>query len=196
MAGNSLTVKELLNPGEKFDPMNIDTSEIKALSNALPQDGNIDTNNAEVMATKYLRGADICAELTAIALAYVQKTSSNMKMEYSQAALVRSEDYFTTKNGGKKPAKITDKMRTLYAEMDEEYLAACQKHDEAMAFAKWVNGKYDSFNKMHYHCKQALSRGYDHERISGWERDITGNQESGECSLSVNKSTDDDDSGW
>ena len=54
----ALTVRELLRCSDpSIDPMNIDTSEIKALSDAMPKDGNIDLNNAEVLATKYLRGA-------------------------------------------------------------------------------------------------------------------------------------------
>ena len=56
MGSESLTVRELLNGkplGQKFDPMDIDLGEIKILSNAIPKDGNIDVNNAEVLATKY-----------------------------------------------------------------------------------------------------------------------------------------------
>lgn len=65
-----MTVHDLFNgSGDPFDPLNADISEIKNLSNLLPRDGNIDTNNAEVMATKYLRGADLCSEFLAIATA-------------------------------------------------------------------------------------------------------------------------------
>jgi hypothetical protein len=59
-------------------------------------------------------------------------------------------------------------MRAAFAEIDEEYLEACEKYAEAIAFAKWVNGKYDSFNKMHYMCKKVLDRGYTHERASNF----------------------------
>ena len=45
MTKEALTVRELLNVGEGFDPMDIDTNEIRVLSNALPKDGNIDLNN-------------------------------------------------------------------------------------------------------------------------------------------------------
>jgi hypothetical protein len=178
MSNAGLTVRELLYcSGEQLDPLNIDTNEIRVLSASLPKDGNIDINNAEVLATKYLRGADLCAELMAIATAHVQRTDTIMKKAYSYAALVTSEDYFTNRNGGKRPDKITDKMRTLYADMDDDYVTSCNRHDEAVAFAKWVNGKYDSFNKMHYHLRKVLDRGYTHEKISGWERDIIGNKE-------------------
>ena len=177
----ALTVRELLHCADpSIDPMNIDTSEIKALSDAMPKDGNIDLNNAEVLATKYLRGADLCAELLAVATAYVQTTDTLKKKAYSQAALERSETYFTEKNNGKRPEKITDKKRTLYADMDEEFVRVCQKHDEALAFAKWVDGKYDSFNKMHYMCKKILDRGYAHEKMANFNGTVYGTGETEE----------------
>ena len=175
MNRQALTVRDLLHCGDpSIDPMNIDTGEIKELSNAMPKDGNIDLNNAEILATKYLRGSDLCAELLAVAVAYVQTTDTLKKKEYSVAALERSEIYFADKNGGRKPDKITDKMRGLYADMDGDYIAVCQKHDEALAFAKWVDGKYNSFNKMHYMCKKILDRGYPHEMNANFNGTING----------------------
>lgn len=159
MSEKALTVRELLNGGsEGFDPMSIDTSEIKRLSNAIPKDGNIDLNNAEVLATKYLRGADICAELLAIATAFAQKTEALKKKAYSEAALVKSKD------AGIK----TDKSRAWFAEMDDNYIQAHNNHAEALAFVKWISSKYDSFIKAHYLCRNIVKRGTDHEGASGW----------------------------
>ncbi len=56
--------------------------------------------------------------------------------------------------------------------MDDDYITAWNKHAEALAFAKWVNGKYESFSKMHYMCKKMLDRGYTHERMSSFNGDI------------------------
>jgi hypothetical protein len=163
-----LTVRELLNVdgvGDKdFSPLDINTSEIRTLSGAMPKDGNIDLNNAEILATKYLRGADICAELTAIAVAYVQKTDTLKKKAYSIAALENAENYFA----GKKPDKMTDKMRMLYADMDEAFLKASENYNQAMAFAKWINGKHESFIRIHYLCRKILDRGYANEKASSW----------------------------
>ncbi len=158
-----LTIRELLNGSvEGFDPMNFDTSEIRELSNALPKDGNIDLNNAEVLATKYLRGSDICSEFAAIAIAYAQKADTLKKKAYSEAALIKS-----------KVASIkTDKSRAWFAEMDDDYIDASNRYSEAIAFAKWVNNKYDSFNKMHYMCKKILDRGYAHERMAGFNGNV------------------------
>lgn len=158
-----LTIRELLNGGEEgFDPMNIDTSEIRALSDALPKDGNIDLNNAEVLATKYLRGADLCSELLAIATAFVQKSDTLKKKAYSEAALTKS------KAAGIK----TDKSRAWFADSDDDFIEASNRYSEAVAFAKWVSNKYDSFNKMHYMCKKILDRGYVHERTAGFNGSV------------------------
>jgi len=163
----SLTVRELLNgKDQKFDPMDIDLSEIKALSEALPKDGNIDLNNAEVLATKYLRGADLCAEMLAIATAYAQKADTLKKKAYSEAALNKS-----VKAGVK-----TDKSRAWFAEMDDDFIEASNKYSEAVAFVRWINNKYDSFNKMHYMCKKILDRGYTHERMAGFNGTVEGNE--------------------
>jgi len=159
MSDKNLTVRDLLNGRDgNFNPLDIDTSEIKELSEAMPKDGNIDINNAEVLATKYLRGADICSELLAIATSYVSKADTEKKKAYSYAALIKA----STQN------IKTDKSRSWFAEMDEDYIGACNKYSEALAFAKWISSKYDSFNKMHYLCKHILKRAYPHEQASSW----------------------------
>jgi hypothetical protein len=154
-----VTVGKILGAGAKFDPMALDTTEIKELSNAMPKDGNIDVNNAEALATKYLRGADLCGELIAIATAYMSRTKDAKQRAYNQAFLVKSAE-----NKGIK----TDKMRVAFAELDDDYQNACEDHNKALAFSKWVESKYSSFNKMHYLCKKILERAYSHEKAAGW----------------------------
>lgn len=159
MSVDKLTVREMLGTQKKgFDPLDFDTSEIRELSNALPRDGNIDTNNAENLATKYLRGADICGELLAIATAYVGKCKDKKSIAYNRA-FIKYKDDKTVK---------TDKLRTSMAEVDEDYIEACGKYNEAIAFAKWIDIKYSSFIRMHYLCKKILERGYAHEQANSW----------------------------
>lgn len=157
MANKQLTVKDILDISN-FDPMNIDTTEIRELSKSLPKDGNIDLNKAEILATKFLRGSDLCSEIMAIAVTYVGKTESDKKRTYSNAALIKSVA------AGHK----TDKARAWFADMDDEYIEASNKHNTALAFVEWVSGKYKSFEKMHYLCKQILNRGYAHEKQANW----------------------------
>ena len=147
----------------QLDPSNIDTSEIKELSNAMPKDGNIDTNNAEILATKYLRGSDKCGELMAISVAYVSKTKDAKQKAYNYAFLVKSAEHKHIK---------TDKMRVAFAELDDDYQIACEDYNKALMFAKWIESKYSSFNKMHYMCRKILDRGYEGERASSWNGNV------------------------
>ena len=154
------TVGELLRTDDQqFDPMNLDTSDIQELSEAMPRDGNIDIANAEVLATKYLRGADMCGELIAIAAAYVGKTRGSKLKAYNFAFLVKSES---------NPRIKTDKMRVAFAELDQDYLDAYDNYNKAIAFSKWVESKYSSFIKMHYLCKNIVKMGYEHEQAASW----------------------------
>ena len=157
MNDKALTVGELLSGGN-VSPMQIDTSEIKELSNCLPKDGQIDLNQAEILATRYLRGADICAELLAIGTNYAARMDTLKKKAYSEAALIRAPA------AGMK----TDKSKCLYAEMDEEFIKASNRYSEALAFVKWIASKHESFIRAHYMCKKMLDRGYDHERADSW----------------------------
>jgi hypothetical protein len=159
MSEKSLTVKEIINP-DTFNIGAIDTSEIRALSESIPRDGNIDINNAEILAVKFLRGADLCGELLAIATVAVAKNDALYKSAYSSACIK------ATNKGAK-----TDQQRKWIADSDEEFLAAIEKYNEALGFSKWINSKADSFKKMHYQCKQLLERGYAHERMSNFSGD-------------------------
>jgi len=159
LSRSSVTLRELLHcDDDAFNPLNMDTKEIQNLSSAMPADGNIDLNNAEVLAVKYLRGADMCSELMAIATRYLSKTDSDMRRAYNRA-FIKFKDDRSIK---------TDKMRVAYAELDDDYIYAQDRNTEAKAFHKWVESKYNSFNKMHYMCKKLLDRGYQHEAAAGF----------------------------
>lgn len=155
----SKTVSDLI--GRKdYDPTTLDTTEIQKLSKSLPKDGNIDTNNAEVLATKFLRGSDLCGEIMAIATAFVSRTKDAKQRAYNQAFLIKSQDQKGLK---------TDKMRTAFAELDDDYQNACEEYNKAVAFNKWVDSKYNSFTRAHYLCKKILERGYESEKAAGWK---------------------------
>lgn len=185
-----LTVRELLNGVNKeISPMDIDTSEIKALSDSLPKDGNIDLNQAEILATKFLRGADLCSELLAIATNYSCKMDTLKKKAYSYAALTKAVA------AGIK----TDKSKAWFADSDDDYCKACDKYSESLAFVKWVSSKYDSFIRAHYLCKKMLERGYSHERAGSWNGSLEEDENSELQSISKQKEkieTENDKEKW
>jgi len=163
-----LTVRDVISGGSpKFDPLTLDTSEIKALSNAMPKDGNIDINNAEVLAVKYLRGSDICGELLAIATAHLSKTKHLKEVAYSRAFLKAKDD---------KSVK-TDKLRAALADLDEDYIEAINRYNEALAFSKWVDSKYNTFIKAHYMCRDVLKRNMEHEAATSGDFGVKDKEE-------------------
>ncbi len=168
MTKDITTAGEVLKLKYNFDPMALDITEIKELSGALPKDGNIDINNAEVLATRYLRGMDLCGEIIAMATAHLSKTKDTKQRTYNQAFLIKSSTNKSIK---------TDKMRVAYAELDDDYSNACEEYNRALAFYKWIESKYKSFEKMHYLCKKILERAYPHEKAAGWNGIIHSNPE-------------------
>lgn len=155
----ALTARELLGANiQEFDPLDVDTSEIRAFSAMIPADGQLDINQCEILATKSLRMADLCSELLSIATCYVSKMETERKRCYSQAALVKSAA------AGIK----TDKSKSWFAESDEDYIAASNKYSEGVALVKWISSKYDSAIRLHYNCKVMLTRNYSHEQASGF----------------------------
>jgi len=148
---------------DKFDPMSVDTSDIKELSAAIPKDGNIDINIAENLATKFLRGVDLCGEMLTVATLAIAQAKDDKQRAYNYAFLVKStsEEWRT---------KIkTDKMRVSFAELDKDYEEACVRYNKCLAFHKWIDSKMSSFNKMHYLCKKILDRGYEQEKAESWQ---------------------------
>lgn len=187
MSTKIITMREALNLVEssQINPLDIDTSEIRALTSSLPQSNQIDINMAEIVATKALRISDLCSELMAIVSCHVSKLETEKKRLYSQAALVKAVEF------GHK----TDKARCLFAESDAEYISACNKYSEAQAMLKWIGAKYDGAIRLHYNCKKMLDREYSHERASGFNISTEKVIEQ-ENSLSADKAADDFGSEW
>ena len=183
MTNKALTVGELLSSGNQ-SIMDIDTSEIRELSNCLPKDGQIDLNQAEILATRYLRGADIAAELLAIGTNYASKMDTLKKKAYSEAALTKAPA------AGMK----TDKSKCLFAEMDVDYIEACNRYSEALAFVKWIASKHESFIRAHYLCKKMLERGYAHEKADSWNGTLE--EVDGKLQPTQPEKKEDDDVWW
>lgn len=64
------------------------------------------------------------------------------KKEYSIAKLERAEDWFKE---NKPEIKLTDGMRSTYAEMDEKYLDIKNKYDTTFALLEYLKNKRDDF---------------------------------------------------
>lgn len=128
---------------------NLVMSEIIAISNEIPDNVNqLTALQAEHLAGRFLKGFELCGDLYAMAIGHEIKMESLKKKEFGTALLVRS------KAQGHKTA--ADK--TAYAQMDDTYLAAEQKYNEAKMFRVMVSQKHQTFEKAHYHMRKLADR--------------------------------------
>lgn len=156
----SKTLGELLRADkQELNVMALDTTEIKKLSNLVPRDGNIDVGIASNLATRFLRGADTCSDLVSLATLWVGRAKDTKQKTLNYAFLVKSSEDKNIK---------TDKMRMAFAELDEDYQAACEKYNECYAFLKWITSKQESLIKAHYLCRRILDGNAQHEQAAGW----------------------------
>ena len=139
---------------QNFDPENIDVSEITELTNSIPRDGNVDIVIAEVMATKFLRGADRCSEFLSIFTWWSAKKDDEKRHAFSKAFIV------TASQAGMKTA--TEKK--AYAEGDSEYIAACEAASRAKAMKEWFKNKHESLVSAHYLMKEIAKGSRTHSR--------------------------------
>lgn len=151
----SLTLKETLEL-DNFDPLNIDISEFKELSNQLPQD-TIDVAIVEKLAAVYLRAADRCSEIHSALIHHTQK----MKLEKN---MTRQKLYLVSKDEGYK----TVEERKAYAESQNEYRDACMAVVKSEAVKAWFEDKHRWFLKAHQLCKEKLKSELEHMRSSGF----------------------------
>lgn len=137
-----------------FDPEKLDVSEITELTDSIPKDGNVDIAIAEVMATKFLRGADRCAEILAQLTWWEGKKDDEKRHALSTAFLVTA---------GQRGLKTATEKK-VYAEGDPEYLKACDASNRAKAMKQWFKNKHESLVSAHYLMKDIAKGGRPHQR--------------------------------
>lgn len=140
-----------------FDPEKIDVTEIRELTDAIPPDGNVDMAIAEVLATRFLRGADRCSEILAQLTWWEAKKDDEKRRALAKAALVTAAE---------KGLKTATEKRT-YAEGDSEYLKACEAANRAKAMKQWFKNKHESLVSAHYLMKEIAKGGRFHQRAGG-----------------------------
>lgn len=156
----NLTLKESLEL-DNFDPMNIDISEFKALSEQLPQDTNLDIAIAEKLAAVYLRAADRCSEIVSALVHHLQKKKLAKNT-------IRQRLYLASKAEGYK----TVEERKAYAESHDDYVDACEDLLKAETVKYWFEDKHRWFLKGHQFCKDKLKSEREHMKSSGFSEVI------------------------
>jgi hypothetical protein len=140
-----------------FDPEKIDVSEIRELTDSIPKDGNVDVVIAEVLATRFLRGADRCSEILAQLTWWEARMDDEKRRALAHASLVTA---------AAKGLKTATEKRT-YADADPEYLKACETANRAKAMKQWFKNKHESFVSAHYLMKEIAKGGRSHLGAGG-----------------------------
>lgn len=83
------------------------------------------------------------------------------KKEYSIAKIERADEWF---KDNKPDVKVTDGMRSSYAEMDEEYVAVKNKYDATYALLEYLKNKRDDFEHDLNLAKKQISDDYAEEQ--------------------------------
>ncbi len=152
----ALTLRQVLE-ADQYDPMNIDISEFKKMSELMPKDGNIDLANAEILAATYLRAADRCSEIVSSLIWRTQKA----KIEKTT---IRQKLYLFAKDEGHKT--INDKV--AYSESHDDYIAASDALASAEAVKKWFEEKHKWFLESHRYMKAKLKAEHQHLMSAGF----------------------------
>lgn len=142
-----------------FDPRRIDLQYIKTISDCMPRDGRLDINQAEILATKTLRGADYCIDLVAQASHWCELKESE-KNEAKATAIAKLID---------RGASATTAAQQY--SNDPDYTSKCKDFALAKAWYEWIDLKHRHLMAAHVHCKDVMKRNITHEHSSGFKSD-------------------------
>lgn len=156
MTEQQILVGDLLRV-QNFDPMNVNVSYIQNTIGLIPADGSIDLNEAERLATLFLKCADYCSELLSQAVRFFGYTDSEKKAEKASAIERKIEN--------KTPATTA---KETYSN-DPKYVEASNKNTDAQAFLTWITQKHDNLIKAHVLCKDLMKNHTQNRSVSDWD---------------------------
>ena len=140
-----------------FDPMNVNVTHIMETIGRIPKDGTIDINQAEQLATIFLRCADYCDGLLAQAIRYSGYKDAEKRSQKASAI---------ERKIANNVAQTT--ARETYSN-DAEFVAASDANTDAQAFLSWITQKRDNLVKAHVLCKDLMKAHQGLRNVSGWD---------------------------
>lgn len=133
--------------------------QVVEVAKELPDNANaIGPAHAEYLAGRFLKGLDLCNELYALSIGYELKCEIMKKKSHGEAFIIRS------KSKGLKTAKEME----AYANTDDLYIEAAEKHAEAKMLRVLVENIRSDFEKAHYLMRKISEKDVnnDHEKHS------------------------------
>lgn len=139
-----------------FDPMDLDVTYIQSTVEQIPQDGVIDINMAEELATIFLRCADFCGDLLAQSARYSGERETQKRAQKSASVYRKIKE------------KVTPTVaKEAYAD-DDQYIKAANQATAAESLLKWLEEKHANLIRAHILCKNLLARHSETERVNSW----------------------------
>lgn len=135
------SIEQMVRVSLGLDPSTTLIDQVVAVARELPENANaINPPYAEYLAGRFLKGLDVCNELYALSIGYELKSEISKKKAHGEAFIIRS------KTKGLKTAKEME----AYANTDDIYVEAAEKHAEAKMLRVLVENIRSDFEKAHY----------------------------------------------
>lgn len=142
---------------DTFDPMNIDISEFNGLAESIPADGSVDMAVAPQLAAQFLRAADRCSTILSTLVWHEQQAKDEKKRAFSRAVILAKESN----------TKMTDSIAKHKAEIDTNYIIACEKSIQIESVKTYFKNKHESLLRAHHLMKDILRGEQRHLKASG-----------------------------
>lgn len=168
------SIEEMVRASLGLAPDTALINDIVEITKELPDNANaVSPSFAEYLAGRFLKGLDLCNELYALSIGYELKSEIFKKKAHGEAFIIRS------KTKGLKTAKEME----AYANTDDLYVEAAEKHAESKMLRVLVENIRSDFEKAHYLMRKIAEKDV--------ETDYTKQETS---SVTTEKSTEAD--GW
>lgn len=166
------SIEEMVRTSLGLDPSTEIIEQIVEVARELPDNANaISPSHAEYLAGRFLKGLALCNELCALATGYELKSDILKKKAHGDAFIVRS------KSKGLKTAKEME----AYANTDDLYVEAAEKHAEAKMLRVLVENIRSDFEKAHYLMRKIsekdVENDYRKQEISSDTSDESGEED-------------------
>lgn len=148
------SIEEMVRNSLGLDPNTQIIQQIVEITREMPANANaIGASHAEYLSGRYLRGLDLCNELYALSVGYELKSEILKKKAHGEAFIIRS------KTKGLKTAKEME----AYANTDDIYVEAAEKHAEAKMLRVLVENIRSDFEKAHYLMRKIAEKDVEND---------------------------------
>lgn len=148
------SIEEMVRVSLGLEPDTVLINQIVGIAKELPDNANAVTpSHAEFLAGRFLKGLDLCNELYALSIGYELKSEIFKKKAHGEAFIVRS------KTKGLKTAKEME----AYANTDDLYIEAAEKHAESKMLRVLVENIRSDFEKAHYLMRKIAEKDVEND---------------------------------